>query len=59
SLIETIRATLTRLHQKGYVHGDVRDTNIMVSRSNKAKFMLVDFDWAGKIGEVRYPMNVN
>ena len=21
--------------------------------------MLVDFDWAGKIGEVRYPSNIN
>ena len=49
---------LVQLHQKGYVHGDVRDTNIMVSKRD-GTCMLVDFDWAGKIGDVRYPMNVN
>ncbi|KIJ57567.1 hypothetical protein HYDPIDRAFT_50055, partial [Hydnomerulius pinastri MD-312] len=59
SLIGTIRTAPNQLHQEGYVHSNIRDTNIMVSRSNEVKFMLVDFDWAGKIGEVRCPMNVN
>ncbi|KAL4078083.1 hypothetical protein J3A83DRAFT_4369554 [Scleroderma citrinum] len=27
--------------------------------SDKTKFMLIDFEWAGKNGEVRDPMNVN
>lgn len=39
------------------MHGDVRDTNIMLSPDGE--IMLVDFDWAGKAGEIRYPMNVN
>ncbi|KAF9235365.1 hypothetical protein BU15DRAFT_51454 [Melanogaster broomeanus] len=56
--LDSIRKALTQLHQKGYVHGDIRTTNIMVSRSDPKKFMLIDFDWAGKIGEVLYPMNV-
>jgi len=25
----------------------------------KEDFMLLDFDWAGPIGEARYPMNLN
>ncbi|KAH8927924.1 hypothetical protein BT69DRAFT_1307409 [Atractiella rhizophila] len=58
SLIDMIEGKLTELHQRNYVHGDVRETNILVSRHEK-EFMLVDFDWAGKIGEARYPMNVN
>ncbi|KAL4065048.1 hypothetical protein J3A83DRAFT_4263978 [Scleroderma citrinum] len=60
SLINDIRKNaLAPLHEQGYVHGDIRDTNIMVPKSDKTKFMLVDFEWAGKNGEVRYPMNVN
>ncbi|KAI5990877.1 hypothetical protein F5J12DRAFT_897672 [Pisolithus orientalis] len=42
-VFERIRTRLDELHQQGYVHGD--------------EFMFVDFDWAGKIGEVRYPLN--
>ena len=49
---------LTSLHQAGYVHGDVRDTNIMVKKDGSQGFKVVDFDWSGRIGEVRYPMNV-
>jgi hypothetical protein len=49
----------TCLHQTGYVHGDLCDTNIMVRKNGQSGFMLVDFDWVGKIGEVCYPMNVN
>ena len=49
----------TLLHQAGYVHGDLCDTNLMVRKDGQPGFMLVDFDWAGKIGEVCYPMNVN
>lgn len=57
-VVNKLRDVLSRLHQAGFVHGDIRDTNIMVPRSGEPNFMLVDFDWAGKIGEVRYPMNV-
>jgi serine/threonine protein kinase len=49
---------LTSLHQENYVHGDVRNTNIMVKKDGSRGFKLVDFDWSGRIGEVRYPMNV-
>src|SRR5262249_6448860 len=56
-LLEEITAKLTHLHRAGYVHGDIRDTNIMVKRDGKG-FMLLDFDWSGRDGTVRYPMNV-
>lgn len=49
---------LERLHKAGFVHGDIRDTNIMVSPDGK-NFKLVDFDWAGKAGVTYYPPDVN
>jgi serine/threonine protein kinase len=56
---DEVREKVARLHQAGFVHGDIRTTNIMVKKSGSPGFLLVDFDWAGVIGEVRYPMNVN
>ena len=50
---------LASLHQAGYVHGDIRATNIMVKKNGEQGIMLLDCDWAGVIGEIRYPMNVN
>ena len=55
---EDIARKLASLHQENYVHGDVRDTNIMVKKNGALGFKLVDFDWSGRIGQVRYPMNV-
>jgi hypothetical protein len=54
-----IEAKLKELHQAHFVHGDIRDTNIMVRMDGKPGFMLVDFDWAGVAGDVCYPANVN
>jgi len=42
------------LHTKGYVFGDLRRPNIVVTKEKKVQ--LIDFDWAGKEGDVRYPM---
>ena len=56
---EEIKKELGDLHQKGLVHGDVRDVNIMVKVDNSPGFKLVDFDWSGTIGIVKYPINVN
>ncbi|KIK92208.1 hypothetical protein PAXRUDRAFT_13348 [Paxillus rubicundulus Ve08.2h10] len=57
SAFTDIRKKLKDLHNGGFVHGDIRDTNILVN--NNGKFMIVDFDWAGKINEARYPPYVN
>jgi len=56
-LMEEMKKLLTELHQAGLVHGDIRKANTLVGDDGR-DFMLVDFDWAGKIGEVRYPKNV-
>ncbi|KAG5634892.1 hypothetical protein H0H81_000409 [Sphagnurus paluster] len=50
---------LVELHQANFVHGDIRTANIMTRKDGKLGLMLVDYDWSGVIGEVRYPMNVN
>ena len=59
SYSEELHNKIVYLHQAGFMHGDLRDTNIMVRRDGKPGIMLLDFDWAGVLGEVRYPMNVN
>jgi serine/threonine protein kinase len=59
SFVSEVREKVISLHQAGYVHGDIRTTNIMVKKSRQPGIFLIDFDWAGVIGEVRYPMNVN
>ncbi|KAG1851653.1 hypothetical protein F4604DRAFT_1592308, partial [Suillus subluteus] len=56
-LKEAITSLIEELHNAGYVHGDLRDTNFVVGDDNQ--FMLFDFDWAGLIEEARYPMYVN
>ena len=62
SLSEEISAFLSDLHQQGLVHGDIRNTNIMVRRSGSdvaGAFQLLDFDWSGRIDEARYPLDIN
>jgi serine/threonine protein kinase len=57
SFVTEIREKVASLHQAGFVHGDIRTTNIMVKKSGEEGILLIDFDWAGVIGDVRYPMN--
>ncbi|KAH0828842.1 hypothetical protein J3R83DRAFT_3312 [Lanmaoa asiatica] len=44
---------LKAFHHAGFVHGDIRDVNIVVSKTDVTRFMFVDFDWSGRKGEVR------
>ena len=50
---------LTRLveefHGEGYVHGDLRDANLIVRRGEPERIILVDYDWGGKHGDVSFP----
>ena len=42
------------------VHGDLRDTNILVQEEGeRLSIQLIDFDWGGVEGEVRYPSAIN
>jgi len=55
---ERFAAAIVELHEVGMVHGDIREANLMVKEGGKG-FKLVDFDWAGVFGEVRYPRHIN
>jgi hypothetical protein len=47
-------------HEQGLVRGDLRGTNVLVREDPESlKFKLVDFDWAGKEGESRYPSTLS
>ncbi|PVG01061.1 hypothetical protein CPB86DRAFT_795346 [Serendipita vermifera] len=64
SLKEEVNRVVTILHEGGFVHGDIRDVNIMTRRRWEPKdgartALLLDFDWAGQDGVVTYPINVN
>ncbi|KIK57356.1 hypothetical protein GYMLUDRAFT_46229 [Collybiopsis luxurians FD-317 M1] len=52
-----IQEALNPFFQEGFVHGDLRSANIYVD-VDKEKGMMVDFDWAGHDGKVKYPPNV-
>ncbi|KZV94046.1 hypothetical protein EXIGLDRAFT_737496 [Exidia glandulosa HHB12029] len=50
--VQRLRGALEGYHRAGFVFGDLRAPNIV--RDNGA-LKLVDFDWAGHKGKVRYP----
>lgn len=59
-LSSALEAAVNVPHTGNFVHGDIRDVNLMFSKENKSiKVMIVDLDWAGTDGEIRYPANVN
>ena len=59
AVLDDIAQTLSTFHRANFVHGDIRDVNIMASKTGNKQFMIVDFDWAGKVGEALYPACVN
>ncbi|SJL13008.1 uncharacterized protein ARMOST_16444 [Armillaria ostoyae] len=55
--LASVREAVRELHAYGFVFGDLRRQNIMVSPGGKVK--LIDFDWAGKDGEAMYPIRMS
>ena len=55
--VETVKSeiqhALRLLHDHGLVFGDLRPPNVMITEENTVK--LIDFDWAGEAGQVKYP----
>ena len=47
------------IHKENIVHGDLREPNIMVSTNNEIDIRIIDFDWAGTVGQVFFPPNIN
>jgi len=56
NLEQPVTDAVQRMHDAGFVHGDLRDTNILV---NKDGVKIVDWDWAGRPGDVKYPISIN
>jgi hypothetical protein len=52
-IFDELHDILSQLHKAGFVHGDIRDTYIMIPRCGERGFLLVDFDWTGKTGNIR------
>lgn len=50
-----LKKIVDEFHSEGLVHGDLRDVNLLIPESDKTKVIIIDFDWGGKAGEVRYP----
>jgi len=50
---EKAEKAIQKLHDAQLVFGDLRAVNVMVSGD---KVFLIDFDWAGKVNEARYPL---
>ena len=53
---EALKRAVSLMHTNGYVHGDVRPQNVLVSDNT---VRIVDFDWAGKHPNARYPPELN
>ena len=61
-VMEQIKSIGRYLGEKKFVHGDIREPNLLVCESNgsEPQVNLIDFDWAGTEEEgVCYPLNVN
>lgn len=57
-----VRELVEELHQKGLVHGDIRRPNVLIedgAGSEETRVRLLDFDWSGVAGEVRYPLGIH
>ena len=64
TIMAKVSEIVQQLHDAGFVHGDIRSTNILVDRGTLTskdgiKIHFIDFDWAGRQGEAVYPMRVN
>ena len=54
--IEQLREAVKTLHDADYVHGDLRESNVLVTTEG---LKVVDFDWCGKDGMARYPADIS
>ena len=60
NFFEEIEEAISILHKENYVHGDVRETNIIVVEMNGVKHpQLIDYDTVGKDSEDKYGFSIN
>ena len=55
--VDSLREAVRTLHASEFVHGDLREPNILVSEDGRIK--IIDFDWCEKVEIARYPPNIN
>lgn len=55
-LLGRLEQILKCLSAVGMVHGDFWMAHVMLKKGEEEKAMLIDFDWAGGAGKVRYPV---
>ncbi|KAI6098167.1 hypothetical protein F5141DRAFT_1066987 [Pisolithus sp. B1] len=53
-----LQQAVAHLHGAGFVFGDLREPNILVTPGDELTVRLINFDWAGKDGEVVYPISI-
>lgn len=59
-LRQIVKELVASFHAQKLVHGDIRDTNLLVRvEDGTLKTKLIDFDWGGREGEARYPVLIN
>ena len=51
-----VRKLVDDFHEEGLVHGDLRPEIFIFTESSPPRTIIVDFDWGGKEGEVRFPL---
>jgi len=57
---EAVKEAVAKMHNEGFVHGDLRDVNILYRcMGNSTDVIFVDWDWAGKDGVALYPLTMN
>ncbi|KAH7096176.1 hypothetical protein BKA62DRAFT_783489 [Auriculariales sp. MPI-PUGE-AT-0066] len=56
--VSQLEDAVEAMHQKGFVHGDLRGPNILLDGNNAP--MIIDFDWAGRADSLHtiYPGNI-
>ena len=60
--LDGLRNAVCILGDKGLVHGDLRPPNVILdvdALDSSRKAYVIDFDWGGEAGKVRYPYNLN
>lgn len=59
-VMNRLEEALNNLKSRGFVHGDIRPYNILVSKSEAGiDVRLIDFDYSGEANKDRYPRDWN
>ncbi|KAJ7615101.1 hypothetical protein DFH06DRAFT_1013707 [Mycena polygramma] len=59
ALIHRFKDFVADMHQNGFVHGDIRAPNVLMSDDAQGELLLIDFDWGGKDSVAKYPGNLH